>query len=204
MSTRPGRTWSVVCAALAGVWALLLLPPQIVVWYGYGVPPWALAIDRTPPYAALHSALDAIGLTDDYLVFGSAIGLSFLLLWWATGPVLHAMGRTGGVFNVLLFATGVLCVLSYLNHPQDAPLHFLWGAEFFALAALGITGIVVAVVARTGTPLWARLAIGATLVFEALGTLAFGYWPHGTVAGLSIQAVLLTAWAPRSDRGESG
>ena len=201
MGTRPSRPWSIAFAGLAGLWALFLLPPQLMAWYD--APPWAVALDGTALYRGVHQALAAIGLRDDYMVFGSAISLSFALLWFATGPVLTWLGWTGRVFSAILLLLAPLTLLSYLNHPETAPLHFLWGAEAFGLIALGVAGLVAAFSRAPHVRVWERGVLAATLPIAVGSTVLFSYWPHGSVVGLAVQACVLAAFAPRQVRAAS-
>ena len=199
MRRLPSRGWSVVIALIAGAWAFFLLPPQQAAWSGAGSPAWLRSLDAMPIYDGLREALPATGTSDAYLVFGSAASASFVLLWFATGPVLAALGWSGRVLWALLLAAAPVTLLSYLNHPADAPLHALWGAEAFALIAIGLWGVVVAFSAprRRGIPLWERILVGSTLAVIVLATLAFTYWPHGSLVGLGLEAVVLAGFAPR-------
>jgi hypothetical protein len=160
MRAHPRRSWSIVVAGLAGAWALFLLPPQLIAWYD--APEWAIALNRSGFYRGVHRLVGGLGLHDDYLVFGAAISISMLLLWWSTGPVMAWLGWAGRLFSAILLLLAPLTFLSYLNHADSAPLRLLWGSE-----GLGLI------------------------------TLLFGYWPHGTVVGLALQACVLAAFAPR-------
>jgi hypothetical protein len=195
MRRHPSRPWSIAFAGLAGLWALFLLPPQLMAWYD--APPLAVALDGTALYRGVHQALAAIGLRDDYMVFGAAISLSFALLWLATGPVLTWLGWTGRVFSVILLLLAPLTLLSYLNHPETAPLHLLWGGEAFGLIALGVAGVLAAFSRAPGVRAWERGLLAATLPVAAGSTVLFSYWPHGSVVGLAAQACVLAAFAPR-------
>jgi hypothetical protein len=196
--THPSRPWSVAFAALAGAWALFLLPPQLLAWYE--APAWAIALNQTDFYRGVHRLVYGMGVYDDYLVFGAAISLSIALLWWSTGPVMAWMGWSGRLFSAILLLLAPLTFLSYLNHADDAPLHALWGSEGIGLIVLGVAGIVVAATTRApGIRAWQRVLLAATLPVEIAFTLLFTYWPHGTVIGLALQACALAAYAPRRE-----
>ncbi|MDQ2697574.1 MAG: hypothetical protein M3Y46_02140 [Actinomycetota bacterium] len=200
MRSRPGRAWSIVSTVAAGLWALFLLPPQVAVWSGDGAPGWLLRLDALPVYDALRGGLHGVGLTDDYLVFGAAATLSFVLLWWGTGPALARLGWRGRLFGVLILATGLVSLLSYLNHPVDAPLHELWGAEAFGLMLIGVAGVIAAFAPRRlELPMWERILLGLTLLIEVAATLVLTYYPHGTLVGLAVLGTALAAYAPRED-----
>ncbi|MET4639874.1 hypothetical protein [Mycetocola sp. 2940] len=197
MRAHPNRSWSIVFAILAGAWALFLLPPQLLAWYD--APAWAIARDRSDFYRAVHKFVVGLRLHDDYLAFGSAISISMVLLWWSTGPAMTWLGWTGRVFSTILLLLAPLTFLSYLNHADSSPLRFLWGSEGLGLIVLGVAGILAAVVTRA--PLvraWQRVLLAATLPMEVAFTMLLGYWPHGTVVGLALQACLLAAFAPRA------
>jgi hypothetical protein len=199
MRAHPSRTWSIVFAALAGAWALLLLPPQLLAWYD--APEWAVALDRSAFYRGVHQFVAGLGLRDDYLVFGSAISVSMVLLWWSTGPVMAWLGWSGRVFSAILLLLAPLTFLSYLNHADSAPLRPLWGSEGLGLIVLGVAGILAAVFTRAPrVKAWQRVLLAATLPIEIAFTLLLGYWPHGTVVGLALQACALAAFAPRQGR----
>lgn len=199
MRSRPRRPWAVVSTVAAGVWALFLLPPQVAVWSGAGAPGWLLRLDALAFYEGLRGALHGVGLTDDYLVFGAAATLSFALLWWGTGPALARLGWRGRLVSALLLVTGLLTLLSYLNHPSDAPLHFLWGAEAFGLIAVGVVGAIAAFAPRrTRIPIWERILLALTLPIEFAATALLSYYPHGTLVGLAVVGTVLAGYAPRA------
>jgi hypothetical protein len=198
MRAHPGRAWSIVFAGLAGAWALFLLPPQLLAWYD--APEWAIALDRSAFYRGVHQFVAGLGLRDDYLVFGSAISVSMVLLWWSTGPVMAWLGWSGRLFSAILLLLAPLAFLSYLNHADSAPLRPLWGSEGIALMVLGVDGIVAAVFTRAPrVRTWQRVLLAATLPIEVAFTLLLAYWPHGTVVGLALQACVLAAFAPRDE-----
>jgi hypothetical protein len=196
MRAHPSRTWSIVSAGLAGAWALFLLPPQLIAWYD--APEWAVALDRSWFYRGVDQFVAGLGLRDDYLVFGSAISISMVLLWWSTGPVMAWLGWSGRVFSMILLLLAPLTFLSYLNHADSAPLRPLWGSEGLGLTVLGVAGLLAAVFTRAPqVRAWQRILLAATLPIEIAFTLLLGYWPHGTVVGLALQAGVLAAFAPR-------
>lgn len=201
MRTIPSRPWAIVAAFAASAWAFFLLPPQQAVWSGAGAPAWQIALDDSPVYDALRDGLHAAGLRDDYLVFGAASALSFALIWFATGPAFAPFGWSGRVLGWIVLAGAPITVLSYANHPVDAPLHALWGAEGVALLAVGVWALVAAVLApRDGSaPLWERLLLAATLPVVVGSTVLFGYWPHGSLIGLGLVAAAFAAWGRRID-----
>ncbi|WP_157006067.1 hypothetical protein [Agromyces laixinhei] len=200
MRDHPSRQWAVAAALIASVWAFFLLPPQQAAWSGDGIPPWLGTLDSQPVYDGIRMWLASMGVYDFYLVFGAAASASFLLLWFATGPTLVALGWSGRVLGWLLLAAAPITLASYLNHPADAPLHGVWGAEGIALLAICLWAMAVAIVApRDVAPLWERLLLAATLLIVVGATVLLTYWPHGSLVGLGIEAAVLAAWAPRAD-----
>ncbi|MGW9166430.1 hypothetical protein [Agromyces sp. NPDC055658] len=204
MRRHPSRPWCVVAALAAAAWAFFLLPPQQAVWSGADSPDWLAALDDSAVYDALRSALASMGWGDFYLVFGAASALSFVLVWLATGPTFAALGWTGRVLGWLVLATAPITALSYANHPLDAPWHAIWGAELFALLAIGVWAIVVALANGRGAPLWERLLLAATLPIIVGSTVLLTYWPHGSLVGLGLVAAALAAWGERADDADAG
>jgi hypothetical protein len=204
MRNHPSRSVSVAAAFAATLWAFLLLPPQQSAWSGADIPPWLGALDRMPLYDGIRLWLQAIGQQDFYLAFGAAASVSFVLVWFATGPILAEFGRLGRVLGALVLLTAPITALSYLNHPQDAPLHGLWGAEAFMLIFIGVLALVVAIFARrgSGVPVWERVLLGLTLPILVASTFLFTYWPHGTLVGFGLQAAALAAWGKRAPSTE--
>ncbi|GGI47139.1 hypothetical protein BCL57_001839 [Agromyces flavus] len=203
MRTRPSRTVGAVLALIAAAWAFVLLPPQQAVWSGaYAMPRWLFELNRLSPYDAVRDWLVANGQPDFYLVFGAAASASFLLIWLATGPAFAALGWSGRALGWLVLLGAAITLLSYLNHPDDAPLHALWGAEAFVLIAIGLWAVVVAIAAprRAGIPAWERVVLGCTLPILVLATLGLSYYPHGTLVGLGLEAAALAAWGARPPR----
>ncbi len=202
MRTVPSRTVSVAAALAAALWAFFLLPPQQAVWSaGGGLPAWLMALDRLPVYDGIRLWLQSMGQTDLYLVFGAAVSVSFVLLWFATGPAFAVFGTPGRVLGVLLLLGAPVTALSYLNHAVDAPLHGLWGAEALLLIAVGLWALVVAFAPRrrSGVPRWERVLLGMTLPILVASTLVFTYWPHGTLVGFGLEAGAIAAWGARAD-----
>lgn len=194
----PSRRWSVFSAALAGVWALFLLPPQLVEWGD--APAWAERLNDSSFYRGVGSLRETIGLHDAYLASGSAIALAVLLLWWANGPVMRWLGWSGRVFNAVLLTLAPVTVLSYASYKETSPIHFLWGAEAFVLIALAVAGIVVAAVTRAPRVRpWVRILMGATVLVEVVFTVVFTYYPHGTLIGLAVQSGILGPLGPREE-----
>ena len=182
MRSHPRRPVAVVAALLAARWWVLQSPPPLSGWSGVDATAWSSAHDARPLYA----------------VFGAAASVSFVLIWWATGPTFARLGWTGRVLGWLVLCSAPITVLSYLNHPTDAPLHALWGAEGFALLVTGLWAVFAGVAPRAeGIPAWERALIGSTLAVMVVATFAFGYWPHGTLIGFAAEAAVLAAWAPR-------
>ncbi|WP_448810154.1 hypothetical protein [Agromyces bauzanensis] len=200
MRAHPSRPLAVVAAFVAALWALFLLPPQQQAWSGVFAPRWLRVLDDLPVYDAIRNWLHSVGEHDFYLAFGALAAVSFVLIWWATGPAFAALGWSGRVLGWLTLLGAPVTALSYLNHPVDAPVHALWGAEAYALMLVGIWAVVVAIVAPRGRgiPGWERALLAATLPIMVVSTLALSYWPHGTLVGFGVEAAVMAALAPRA------
>jgi hypothetical protein len=195
----------VVAAVLGALWAFVLLPPQLTAWSGHGAPGWSNALDALPVYDGVRLTLAAAGVDDLYAVFGAAASVSFVLIWWATGPTFARLGWNGRVLGWLVLCSAPITALSYLNHPTDAPFHALWGSEGFALLLTGLWAVFAGAAPRaSGIPAWERVLVGSTLVVMVVATLGFGYWPHGTLIGFAAEAAVLAARAPRFARATAG
>ncbi|MDW4574082.1 hypothetical protein R8Z57_14980 [Microbacterium sp. M3] len=187
--TDRSRPWRAVVAGLGGLWALVILP----------FPAWAFGLSSYNwvfHYRVYFWAREAVH--DPYIVFGALAAVSFLLIGLALLPDLRRAGWGGAVMAWLIIAGAPVTALSYVNTPKQAPLHFLWGAEAFVLIAVGLAGILAAVTAGRRWPLWIRIVLGLTLPLLVAGTLATGYWPHGPLVVLGIEAIAIILAAPRT------
>ena len=186
--TDRSRPWRIVLAALGGLWAALLLPLPATVW---GVTQWAWLFDQ-PMYVWARQ-----WAADPYITFGALSSLSFL----AVGAALFAdlrRARWGGIVMAWLIIVGApLTALSYLNTAVAAPLHFLWGWEAYALLGVGAGGIAAAATAGPRWGIGVRSVLGMTFLILGVGTIALGYWPHGSLVVLALEAVGVIAAAPR-------
>ena len=185
--TDRSRSWRAVLAGLGGLWALVILPFPAT---EFGVPLW----DWVFHYRAYFWAREAVH--DPYIVFGALAALSFLAIGLALLPDLRRAGWGGAVMAWLVIAGAPVTALSYLNTPTEAPLHFLWGAEAFVLIAVGLAGILAAVTAGSRWRLWVRIVLGTTLPLLVAGTLVTGYWPHGPLVLLGVEAIAVILAAP--------
>ena len=183
------RPWRAVLAGLGGLWALAILPFPAT---EFGVPVWNWVFR----YRAYFWAREAVH--DPYIVFGALAALSFLAIGLALLPDLRRAGWGGAIMVWLVIAGAPITALSYLNTPTEAPLHFLWGAEAFVLIAVGIAGVLAAVTAGSRWRLWVRIVMGLTLPLLVAGTLATGYWPHGPLVVLGVEAIAIILAAPRA------
>ncbi|WP_194397166.1 hypothetical protein [Microbacterium atlanticum] len=181
------RVWRAVLAGAGGLWALLILPFPAT---EFGVTLWSWVFR----YRAYFWARE--GVHDPYIVFGALAAVSFLAIGLALLPDLRRAGWGGAVMAWLVILGAPVTALSYLNTPQEAPLHALWGAEAFVLIAVGLAGILAAVTAGPGWPLWVRMMLGLTLPVLVVGTLATGYWPHGPLVLLAVEAIAIILAAP--------
>lgn len=199
MRTHPSRPLAVAAALAAALWALFLLPPQQAAWSGPHSPRWLRVLDDLPVYDGIRDWLRGLGEYDFYLVFGTAVAPSFLLIWLATGPSFAALGRSGRVLGWATLLGAPVTLLSYLNHASNAPLRFMWGTEFLVLVFIGVCASVAAITARRhGIPLWERVLVGSTLPILVISTFALSYWPHGTLIGYAAEAAVLAGWGTRA------
>jgi hypothetical protein len=187
--TDRSRPWRAVLAGLGGVWALAILPFPAT---EFGVPLWSWAFR----YRAYFWAREAVH--DPYIVFGALAALSFLAIGLALLPDLRRAGWGGAVMAWLIIAGAPVTALSYLNTPKEAPLHFFWGAEAFVLIAVGLAGILAAITAGSRWRWWVRIVLGLTLPLLVAATLATGYWPHGPLVVLGLEAIAIIVAAPRA------
>ena len=195
MSTNHGRSitddsrlWRALLAGLGGLWAALTLP---LVATAFGSAQWVWVFD----YPVYLEARQWAG--NPYAVFGALVSLSFLIIGIALAPDLRR-ARLGGLVMTLLIIIGApVTALSYLNSSERAPLHFTWGWEFFVLVAVGISGIAAAATAGRRWRIGVRVLLGMTLLILIAGTLLLGYWPHGSLVFLAVEAIVIIATAPR-------
>lgn len=181
------RPWRAVLAGLGGAWSLAILPFPAT---EFGVSLWRWVFHNRAYFWAREA------VHDPYIVFGALAALSFLAIGLALLPDLRRAGWGGTVMAWLVIAGAPITALSYLNTPQEAPLHFLWGAEAFVLVAVGLAGILAAVTAGSRWRLWVRIVLGLTLPVLVVGTLATGYWPHGPLVLLGVEAIAVILAAP--------
>jgi hypothetical protein len=187
--TDRSRLWRAVLAGLGGFWALAILPFPAA---EFGVRMWDWAFH----YRVYFWAREAVH--DPYIVFGALAALSFMAIGLALLPDLRRAGWGGTVMAWLILAGAPITALSYLNTPKTAPLHFLWGAEGLLLVAVGLAGILAAVTAGSRWRLWVRVVLGVTLPLLVAGTLATGYWPHGPLVVLAVEAIVIILAAPHA------
>ncbi|SDR90951.1 hypothetical protein [Agrococcus carbonis] len=180
---RPGR---IALAAAGGAWALVSLPLTAADWGA----PWVGQLSRIDPWRSVRAAVD-----EPYILFGALAGLSFLAIGLALLPSLWRGGWGGRVLAALVLAGAVVTPASYLSTPEESPLHALWGSEGPLLVLVGLAGIAAAFTAR-GWPTWLRVLLGATLPVLIAGVLATGYYPHGCLVALAIEAIVVVAAAP--------
>lgn len=184
---RAARAW---LAGAGGAWALLSAPIVVAAWGG----PLA-SIGRLEPWRSAGAAVD-----DPYVVFGALSGASFLAIGLALLPDLRRAGWGGALLAWSIVLGAPITAISYLSTPVDAPLHALWGAEGPWLVGIGLLGVAAAVTAGRSWPRWTRALLGLTLPVLVLGLLALGYYPHGCLVTLAIEAVALILAAPRGPR----
>ena len=175
-------------AGLGGLWAAVTLPLTAT---AFGFTQWVWVFD----YSVYVEARQWAG--NPYVVFGALASLSFLAMGIALLPDLRR-ARWGGAVMVWLIIVGApVTALSYLNASERAPLHFVWGWEFLVLVAVGVSGVAAAATAGRQWAIGVRILLAMTLVVLAVGTLALGYWPHGSLVFLAVEAIAIIAAAPR-------
>lgn len=173
---------------LGGLWAAVTLPLTAT---AFGFTQWVWVFD----YSVYVEARQWAG--NPYVVFGALASLSFLTIGIALLPDLRRARWGGAVMAWLIIAGAPVTALSYLNASDRAPLHFVWGWEFIVLVAVGVSGFAAAVSAGRWWAIGVRILLGMTLVILAVGTLALGYWPHGSLVFLALEAIAIIAAAPR-------
>lgn len=181
-------------ALAGGAWALLTLPLVAIGWSW----PWVDAVGRAEPYRSIRDALPG----DAYAVGGSLAAIAFLAIGLALLPDLRRAGWGGRALAWLIIAGAAVSPLSYLGSPEESPLHALWGSEAYLLLAIGAAGVAAACTAGRSWPRWSRLLLAATPLVLVAGAAALGYYPHGCLAALAIEAAVLVLRAP-ADRPAS-
>lgn len=185
---RTARLW---LALAGGAWALFSLPLVAATWSW----PWVAQVSRLEPWSGMRAAVE-----EPYVVFGALAGISFLVIGLALLPDLVRAGWGGVVLLVTVLAGAAVSPLSYLGTAEDSPLHPLWGSEGPLLVGVGLAGVLAAITARRW-PAPLRALLGATLVVLVAGTLALGYYPHGPLVALSLEAAALIVGASRVAEG---
>jgi hypothetical protein len=186
--TDRSRLWRALLAGLGGLWAALTLP---LVATAFGSAQWVWVFD-SPVYV---EARQWAG--NPYVVFGGLVSLSFLTIGIALVPDLRRAGWGGLAMALLIIIGAPITALSYLNSSERAPLHFTWGWEFYVLVAVGLSGIAAAATAGRRWRVGVRVLLGMTLLILVAGTLLLGYWPHGSLVFLAVEAIVIVATAPR-------
>jgi hypothetical protein len=182
------RPWRMLLAGFGGLWAGLTLPLTAT---AFGSSQWVWVFDH-PAYVAARQ-----WARNPYEVFGALAAFAFVAIGIALFPDLRRAGWAGVVMVWLIIVGAPITALSYMNASARAPLHFIWGGEFFVLVAIGLSGIAAALTAGRRWRIGVRILIGGTLVVLALGALVFGYWPHGSLVFLAVEAIEIIAAAPR-------
>lgn len=146
-------------------------------------------------YRALQDSVSG----DAYIVFGALGAASFLAIGIALLPSMNRAGWGGRVFAWAVIAGAAVTILSYFGSPVGSPLHKFWGAEAYALIAIGTAGVLAAITAGRRWPAWARALLASTLVVLVLGALALAYYPHGCLATLGLASAALILASPRAE-----
>lgn len=183
-ATRSARLW---LAGLGGAWSLFSTPLVAGDWGAT----WVEALSVSEPWRGLRASVD-----DPYIVYGALGGLSFLAIGLALLPDLRRAGWGGSLLCWLVLAGAVVTPISYLSTLADAPTHALWGSEGPLLVAVGLAGVLAAITAGCRWPTWTRILLGCSLPVLIVGVLVTGYYPHGPLAALAIEAVAPILGAP--------
>jgi hypothetical protein len=183
--SRSVRLW---LAGAGGAWALISSPLVAGDWGAQ----WIEALSRAEPWRSLRAAV-----AEPYIVYGALGGVAFLAIGVALWPALRRAGWGGRLLASLVLAGAVVTPLSYLGAPEGSPTHALWGSEGPLLVAIGIAGAITAATAPRRWPRWARLLLGCTLPVLVVGALATGYYPHGPLGTLALEAIALILAVPR-------
>jgi hypothetical protein len=174
-------------AGLGGLWAAVTLP---LVATAFGFTQWVWLFE----YPIYVGARQWAG--NPYVVFGAFASISFLVIGLALLPDLRRARWGGLVMAALIIVGAPITVLSYVNSPETAALHFLWGWESLVLLAVGLSGVAAAITAGRRWRVGVRILLGTTLLILIVGTLALGYWPHGSLVFLAVEAIVIIAAAP--------
>ena len=180
--------------ALAGaLWSAFLLPPQVVAWDGSSAPTWARRLAEAAPYDGLRRLAAAVGISDEYALFGSLVAPSFLLIGLAMWRAVGATGRWTRLVALLTILGTPIVLLSYLGYDAGEPWRYFWGTEFFLLIAIGIFAVPAGVVAHRHHRLRRDRAalLASTIVVLAVSTALFTYFPHGSLIGYGLEVAVL-------------
>ena len=185
---------------VGALWAAFLLPPELLNWAGADTPGWVQSVAQAPVYDAIATAGRALGLSDPYFVFGAGVAPAFLLIGLSLYRTVRRIGWSGRLLAVLTISGTVLTPVSYAASGWDGAWGSLWGIEGPLLMLIGVVGLVagVAAIRQTTRRSWAWL-LAATPVVVVMSTVAFGYYPHGTLIGLGVQAAALSHLSPARD-----
>ena len=175
-------------AGLGGLWAATTLPITATAW---GVTQWVWVFEY-PVYVWARQSTN-----DPYIVFGALASISFLAIGIGLLPDLRRARWGGIVMAWLVIAGAPITALSYVNTRESAPLHFIWGWEFYILVAVSVAGVAAAASAGPRWGIGVRSILGMTLLILLVGTVALGYWPHGTLVALAAESIAVIAAAPR-------
>jgi hypothetical protein len=199
-SDRPARPGAFAVLALLGsAWAAFLLPPQLAAWDGTGAALWVQRLEGAAPYDALRSAAAPLGV-DDYSLFGMLVAPSFLAVGVALLAAVRGLGPWATATAWLTVLGAPAALLSYGGYAVGEPWDVAWGVEIWVLLGIGVCGTVAGIqaAARRRAARWWCALLAATLVVIVLSSVAFAYFPHGTLVGHGVQVAVLVAAAHRA------
>lgn len=182
-----------MAALLGSAWAAFLLPPQLTDWDGPRAPAWAQRLDGSAPYDLLRQAGSALGVVDDYVLFGVLVAPSFVLVGVPLLAASRGVGRAARATGWLTILGAAVTIASYGGYGLGEPWDVLWGIEGLLLIVVGVVALVAGLRAlRTRrVPRWWAVMLAATVVVLVVSTLAFTYFPHGTLVAYGVEVAVL-------------
>ncbi len=179
-------------ALLGAIWALFLLPPQLVEWDGLAAPASVWSLHESGLYDWWRY-LDGAGGLDAYAWSGVLLVPAWLLIGLPLVRYRHRAGRAVALVGGVTVLGAPVCTVSYLAAETSGWWRVLWGVEAPLLLLLALTALVAAPLAlrRHRVPPWWAALLGATVLVLVASTLLLGYYPHGSLVGLGLEVAAL-------------